>query len=262
MCGRYVATRPADQLADLFAARDETGGALKADYNVAPTKPVPAVLARPDRRHGPRDSAGDGAGDGTAAGAPEEPAPLVRRLRVLRWGLVPGWARDPRIGSRLINARAETLAVKPAFRRAFAARRCLLPADGWYEWEPAPGGGRQPWFLHESSGGLLALAGLYEIWADAEGGRLWTATVVTTAAADDLGHLHDRAPMIIPPRDWDAWLDPATQDPGRFLRPAVAGEVAAVPVSTRVNDVRNEGPDLVEPVEAPRDRGAPPAALF
>ncbi|HVB26444.1 MAG TPA: SOS response-associated peptidase [Mycobacteriales bacterium] len=236
MCGRYASSRPAQDLAETFGIRAEnTDSSLPADYNVAPTKPVYAVLAR-----SPRD-------------APQgEP---VRRLAVLVWGLVPSWANDRQIGNRLINARVETVADKPAFRRAFAARRCLLPADGYYEWyaPSEPGRAKQPFFIHPGDGGVLAMAGLYEIWRDPSidgaepGGWVWTCTVLTTTATDDLGHIHDRSPLLVPDQHWSAWLDPAVD--GRAvvgaLEPATPGRLVAHPVSTAVNNVRNNGPDLV-----------------
>lgn len=222
MCGRYVTSSSPADLAALLDAADETGDALAPDYNVAPTKTVPAAVLR----HG------------------------TRRLVALRWGLVPSWAADPRIGSRLINARVETVAEKPAFRAAFARRRCLLPADGYYEWEPGPSAKapKQPWFLHPTDGAPLMMAGLYDIWRDAEGVPLRTTTVITTDAADDLGHIHDRTPMTLPPAAWAAWLNLETADPLALLTPAVAGRFAAVRVSTDVNNVRNNGPELVAPL--------------
>ena len=238
MCGRYASVSGRPELLEAFSAADATAGEpLEPDHNVAPTKPVPAIL---DRR-----------GD----------AGPVRQLRVLRWGLVPSWAKDPSIGSRLINARAETLADKPAFRSALSRRRCLLPAAGYYEWqpgEPVPGrkkATKQPWFIHPADGSLLAMAGLYEVWSDRAGGgagrRLWTAAVVTGDAVDELGHHHDRSPRLVARRDWDAWLDPTRQDPAAalpLLRTAGAGELAAYPVSTAVNDVSHNGPELLVPV--------------
>ncbi len=226
MCGRYASARSTTDLAALLGASDETGEALaEPDYNVAPTKPVPAALVRHDER----------------------------RLVALRWGLVPSWAKDPSIGSRLINARMETVAEKPAFRAAFARRRCLLPADGFYEWAPPPPGqkAKQPWYLTPADGSPFVMAGLYEVWRDAEERLLWTATVITTEAADDVGHVHDRSPLTVPREDWATWLDPDASLDGLLdlLQPAVAGALSAVPVSTQVNDVRNNGPGLLERVE-------------
>ena len=136
----------------------------------------------------------------------------------MRWGLVPFWAKDVKIGSRMINARAETVAEKPAFRRAFAQRRCLLPADGYYEWQQLPGEPKQPIYISRSDGQSLAFAGLYELWRDPEfqsgddDAWLWTTTIITTSAPDELGMIHDRMPMIIDSGSWADWLDPANTD--------------------------------------------------
>jgi putative SOS response-associated peptidase YedK len=227
MCGRYAASRNADSLALEFEAIDATNGGVPADYNVAPTKPVLAVL---ERAHGDE--------------------PPKRQLRVLRWGLVPSWAKDPSIGGRLVNARLETAAEKPAFRKAFARRRCLLPADGYYEWYS-----KQPYFIHPTDGAVLAMAGLYEFWRDPSRDRedpeawLTTMTVLTTTATDDLGRIHDRAPLLVEPHDWARWLDPRVTDVSSLsdlLIPAAPGRLAAYPVSTLVNNVRNNGPELLD----------------
>jgi len=256
MCGRYSASRSAEDLVHAFRADGVDGlderdlpGELAPSWNVAPTNDVYAVLERPPR------------------GQPD--APRSRRLRVVRWGLVPSWAKDPKIGSRLINARVETLAEKPAFKKAFASRRCLLPADGYFEWydptsasdEPADRTGKtrprkQPFFLRPRDGGILALAGLYELWRDDERERddprawLWTATVITTEATDDLGRIHDRMPMFVEPDQVDAWLDPGTDraELRRLLVPALPGMLDAYPVSTAVGNVKNNDPSLVEPI--------------
>jgi putative SOS response-associated peptidase YedK len=237
MCGRYASTRAAAAIAAQFRAVDATEGtAPEPDYNVAPTKPVLAVV----ERH-PRDP--DGAPD---------PDRVQRSVRTLRWGLVPSWAKDPAIGSRLINARAETAADKPAFRKALASRRCLLPADGWYEWRRR-GGPAQPFFITRGGDGL-ALAGVWEFWRPAGGGEpLLTAAVLTTDAVGPLTDIHDRMPLVLAPDDWAAWLDPdAGTDAdkvGRLLAPPAEELVAELelrPVSTKVNNVRNQGPGLVE----------------
>jgi putative SOS response-associated peptidase YedK len=254
MCGRYATARdPVDLVEEFDIERVAVDEALAPNYNVAPTDPVYAVVERLDKENAS--------------------APRQRQLRVVRWGLVPSWAKDPKIGSRLINARAETLADKPAFRKAFAARRCLLPADGYYEWYSDDGASdapvkkgsaaktatKQPYFIHSPGGGILPIAGLYEFWRDpnaAEGTDpwLWSCTVITTAATDDLGRIHDRMPMLVEPDNWDRWLDPRLGDPkelGQLLVPAVPGRLGAYPVSTQVNDVRNNGPELIAPVDAP-----------
>ena len=223
-------------------ATDETAGRLRADFNVAPTKDVPAVLVSRDL---------DG-GDG-------ERGELRRRLRLLRWGLLPFWAKDPKVGSRMINARMETVANKPVYRRAFTSRRCLLPADGYYEWLPAeePGGRKQPVYLSRADGAPLALAGLWETWTGPQGERLDSCVVLTTTAVDEFGHVHDRAPVVVEEGEWAAWLDPGLRDPQQLggllarLGPLPGAATAAWPVSLEVNSVRNNGPRLREPLPLP-----------
>ena len=220
MCGRYASSRDARDLVDAFAVEEPPDQVLPPSWNVAPTDPVYAVLER----------------RGT------------RRLAVLRWGLVPSWSKDARGAARMINARRETVTSKPAFRAAYARRRCLVPADGYYEWQ-RDGARKQPWFLTTRDGSPLAMAGLYEVWSGADGARLWTCTVVTTEAADDLGHVHDRTPLLVPREAWDRWLDPEVDDPGRHLLvPATPGVLDAWPVSVAVGNVRTNGPELVVPV--------------
>ncbi|QFG25084.1 SOS response-associated peptidase [Actinomadura sp. WMMB 499] len=256
MCGRYATSRARQELLDEFRVQvDAVEGDLEPDYNVAPTKQVPVVLDRV-----PKD-------------APEESAP-ARQLRTVRWGLVPSWAKDPAIGNRMINARAETVHEKPSYRRAFAKRRCLLPADGYFEWyvlqnedaEKKPKRPpKQPFFIRPKDGGVMAMAGLYELWKSPEDEWLWTCTVITTNAPDDLGRIHDRMPMIVEPDRWDAWLDPALTDPDRvrgLLVPAMAGTMDAFPVSKAVNSVKNNGPELVEPADGGDGLADPPGALF
>jgi putative SOS response-associated peptidase YedK len=222
VCGRYASSRDARDLASAFEVEEPPEQVLPPSWNVAPTDPVYAVLQRPDS---------------------------PRSLRVLRWGLVPSWAKDAKGAARLINARRETVTSKPAFRAAYARRRCLLPADGYYEWQ-SDGGRKQPWFLTTRNGGPLAMAGLYEVWSPAEGDeRLWTCTVITTDAADELGHIHDRTPLLVPRESWERWLDPAVEDPGDdLLVPAVGGSLDAWPVGPEVGNVRHDGPELAQPV--------------
>jgi putative SOS response-associated peptidase YedK len=250
MCGRYASSRSPEDLVEEFEVeRVEVDQPLPPDYNVAPTKDVYAVLTR-------------------ARKGEDVPA---RTLRVLRWGLVPSWAKDPTIGSRMINARLETAAGKPAFRRAFARRRCLVPADGYYEWyvpeqkEPGTRPRKQPFYIHRQDGSSLALAGIYEFWrrpdADPEDPDAWTTTMalLTTSAPDDTGRIHDRAPLLLAKENWAAWLDPADTDPQHVLDllvPAAPGLLEAYPVSTAVNNVRNNGPQLVDPLP-PADAAAP-----
>lgn len=222
MCGRYASSRSADELATSFAVEEPPAERLTPSYNVAPTDPVYVVV----NRHG------------------------VRKLRVVRWGLIPSWAKEARIGARFINARQETVRDKPAFRAAFARRRCLVPADGYYEWQRQPGGRKQPYFLSAPEGSPLAMAGLYEAWKDpaAPDTLVWTCTVITTAAADDLGHIHDRTPLLVPPSAWTRWLDPSISEPGAdLLVPATPGRLASWPVSADVGNVRTNDRYLVEP---------------
>jgi putative SOS response-associated peptidase YedK len=266
MCGRYASARNRIELLEEFSVqRDRVTEPLAPDYNVAPTKPVYAILSRAGRGPGTDPAGTDSAGADTAA--------VARELRVLRWGLVPSWAKDVSIGSRLINARAETLSEKPAYRRAFARRRCLLPADGYYEWQVLPAATdptgiaaagkkvKQPFFIHRADGGPMAFAGLYELWRDRgvpdgdPDAWLWSATIVTTSAPDELGQIHDRMPMVIAPGSWADWLDPANSDTGdlqALLAPATAAGLDSYPVSTEVNSVRHNGPELIEPLAAGR----------
>jgi putative SOS response-associated peptidase YedK len=250
MCGRFASARRRAELLEEFGVqRDRVQTDLAPDYNVAPTKKIYAVLTR--NPSAPQDA------------APADDEPAERQLRVVRWGLVPYWAKDRAIGSRMINARAETLAEKPAFRRAFARRRCLLPADGFYEWQQVTDGGgkrKQPYYIYRSDGGVLAFAGLYELWRDPSvpeddpDSWLWTATIVTTRAEDEVGQIHDRMPMVIDTSAWADWLDPgltAAADVTPLLVPASAAALRSYPVSTAVNNVRNNGPELREPVADP-----------
>jgi putative SOS response-associated peptidase YedK len=259
MCGRYASARKRIELLEEFAVQsDNVPEPLAPDYNVAPTKAVYAVMTRqPDDRDrvGPGAEAGP-AKSGKADGEGPE-VPPERQLRVVRWGLVPFWAKDTKIGSRMINARAETVAEKPAFRRAFAQRRCLMPADGYYEWQQQDGGPKQPIYITRADGHPLAFASLYELWRDPSvppddaDAWLWTTTVITTSAPDDLGHIHDRMPMVIDPANWGEWLDPTNRDVSdlrSLLAPAVVSGLTTYPVSTAVNSVRNNGPELIEPL--------------
>ena len=220
MCGRYASSRPADDLLVHFEVEEPPEELLPPSWNVAPTDPVYVVLQREDRR----------------------------LLRTVRWGLVPSWAKDAKGAARLINARQETLADKPAFRSAYARRRCLVPADGYYEWQPV-GAKKQPWFLADRGGDPLAMAGLYEVWKAPDGERLWTCTVITTSAADEHGDIHDRTPLLVPRPAWSRWLDPELADPGDdLLVPGASGVLDAWPVGAAVGNVRNDGPELVQPV--------------
>ncbi|MFB0617904.1 SOS response-associated peptidase [Streptomyces sp. AGS-58] len=245
MCGRYVSTRRPQDLAQLFhVAEWPPAEALAPNWNVAPTDDVWAVLERTPRH------------DRGAAAAPRE-------LRPLRWGLVPSWAKEPKIGARMINARVETVHEKPAFRRAFVRRRCLLPADGFYEWQPGkdPATGKarkQPYFIRPEDEKVMALAGLYEYWRDPAviqdddpAAWLMTCTIITTEATDAAGRVHPRMPLALTEDHYRAWLDPTHQDPGELralLGQPAGGHLDARPVSTAVNDVRNNGPHLLDAI--------------
>ncbi|WP_336275773.1 SOS response-associated peptidase [Nocardioides sp. B-3] len=173
---------------------------------------------------------------------------------------MPSWAKDPSIGNRMINARMETVAEKPAYKKAFAVRRCLLPADGYFEWYPTSQTNakgkpvKQPYFIRPADGGVLAMAGLYEIWrdqtrADDDPDRFrWTCTVLTTRAEDSLGHIHDRMPLMVERDRWGDWLDPRVGGELSLLVPAAPGSLEAYPVAALVSNVRNNGPELVEPL--------------
>jgi putative SOS response-associated peptidase YedK len=180
-------------------------------------------------------------------------------LRVARWGLVPSFARDTGGAARRINARAETVAGLPSFRAALARRRCLIPADGWYEWARRDDGSRQPYFLTPADGSPLAFAGLYEFWGDAEH-RLLTCAIVTTAAVGELAGVHDRMPLPLPREHWAGWLDPTRSDPGALLAPPAADLVARIelrPVGPAVGNVANDGPELIAPVPVPTAASTP-----
>jgi putative SOS response-associated peptidase YedK len=227
MCGRYASARSVDDIASAFGIHDDDVTAPPGpDWNIAPTKPVPVVLVRDGRRV----------------------------LTSARWGLVPSWAADPSIGSRLFNARMETVADKPAFRDSLIARRCLLPADGWYEWATRPDGSRQPYYLAPVDDRPIAFAGLWEIWYDAEQRPLVSTTIVTGPAPADLRFVHDRSPVVLDPSGWAAWLDPSTTSAHELLTPTPGGVVVARTVSEAVGDVRNNGPELVDEIDVPEQQ--------
>lgn len=268
MCGRYASTRGRQELADFFGIDADEADELEPDFNVAPTKPVPVVLVR--RNGGDAASEERARPEGVSGGdavSEESLLESVRELHVARWGLVPFWAKDVSIGARLINARVETAHEKPAFRRAFALHRCLVPADGYYEWQATENGGKQPHFIRPADGGVLAMAGLYAVWRspDAPGGRLLSCTVITTEATDDVGRIHDRMPMLVEPDRFGAWLDPALTHPDEvrsLLVPAAAGRLESHPVSTAVNKVTNNGPELVRPAPQMGISPSDPLTLF
>ncbi len=260
MCGRYAATANPDELVLEFEVDDDRTGepgrsvlvnpqdppAGRPDHNMAPTKRAPVVLAR-----APRDD--------------RDAAPR-RQLRLLTWGLVPSWSKDPGGAARMINARVESVADKPAFARALAARRCLVPARGWYEWQASPTARdakgkprKQPFFTARTDGTSVAMAGLYEFWrdpavADPDDPRAWltTFTVVTGPAEPGLVRIHDRQPLVLEPEEWATWLDPATgaADVLDLLEPRAPGRFTAYPVSRAVSSNRSNGPQLLDPVPA------------
>lgn len=238
MCGRFVSASPPDEIARYFGA-EAPEAALEPSHNVAPTNQVYVVL----------ESGG------------------VRTLDTMRWGLVPFWADDPKIGNRLINARSETVATKNAFRHAFRKKRCIIPADGFFEWKAVAGQkAKQPYFIHRPDGEPYAFAGLWETWrgrrddADAEPEVLRTCTILTGAANEAMKPLHDRMPIMLPPDAWATWLDADQQDTdlvGRLLVPAPSELITFHPVSTRVNNPRTKGPDLVDEDPEPLEKIEP-----
>lgn len=260
MCGRYAASATTADLVEEFEVeRDATGEVTRSllaapqhpapgepDYNVAPRKQARVVLSRR-----PADAA---AADRA-----------VRQLRLLTWGLVPSWAKSVGAGPQMINARAETLLTSSAFGRAAGRRRCLVPADGWFEWQVSPtaveGKGRprrQPFFLHRVDDEPLAFAAVYEFWRDPHvfdpadpTAWLTTFAIITTAAEPGLDRIHDRQPLVLDRADWGAWLDPDLVEPaavGALLEPAPAGRFGAYPVGPSVGNATSNGPGLLEPL--------------
>ncbi len=246
MCGRYAASRKPEDLALEFEAVPVGGQPpVPADYNVAPTKDVHVVRWKKER---------DAEGALTGGGH--------RELRPVRWGLVPSWAKDVAIGNRMINARVESLTDKPAFRTAARTRRCLVPADGWYEWaKRLDRPGKQPWFITPQDGSVLALAGLWEVWGRGED-RLYTCTVVTSPAVGALHEIHDRMPLVLPRSRWADWLDPTREDVEQLVEPTPPEVVEALelrPVSTAVNNVAHNGRALTERAETVAEPADQPA---
>jgi len=238
MCGRYTLTSRGEELASHFEAEAaEDLALLSPRFNIAPTQDAPVIRVAEVRE--------DGA----------EPGERVIALH--RWGLVPVWARDVAIGNRMINARSETASDKPAFRDAIRTRRCLVPLNGFYEWERR-GRVRAPWWFHPVEGeGPWAAAGLWERWWDGDNRLLHSFTILTTDANEVVSPLHDRMPMLLDDAGQDRWMDAAVEDPEalRDLRtPWDAERTAARAVSLKVNDVRAQGPELLNPPEPP-DQG-------
>lgn len=233
MCGRFsLVEDPAIGAPQLFT-RDQRGEAFRPRYNIAPTQPVLAVI---------------GTGDGQ------------RSLGHLRWGLIPGWAKDPAIGNRLINARAETVAEKPSFRTSLRRRRCIILADGFFEWQALPGRKvKQPYRITMKDDTIFAMAGLWDRWVSPTGEEIYSCTIITTEANTLLAPIHHRMPVILDGDPLDRWLDPTVQEPGQLLpllNPYPAGDMAAWPVSTKVNNPRNDSPDVIAPLEGGLPSGA------
>jgi putative SOS response-associated peptidase YedK len=224
MCGRYVSSSSVAVLESYLAVDEVRTEPLEEKFNVAPTDKVYAVVQREDKRI----------------------------LGALEWGLVPWFSKERKSGAKMINARAESVASKPAFRRAFERRRCLIPADGFYEWKRRPDQPKQPYFISGADGRPLVFAGLWEVWRESDDAEpVRTCTIITTSANELLKPIHDRMPVVLAPERWDEWLDPAITEPdllGGLLVPAPDDLFALRPVSTRVNSVRNDGPDLIDPI--------------
>jgi putative SOS response-associated peptidase YedK len=235
MCGRFALFTPPVRLARYFQATlgDDVDPEQPPSWNVAPTTPVLAV-----RAHRP-------AGDG----------PLERTLTTLRWGLIPSWAKDPSAGSRLFNARAESVANRPSFSSAFTSRRVIIPADGFYEWHKLNSGAKQPHFFTRSDGEPLAMAGVAESWWEKQASDdtppIRSCSIITTSAGPDMNGIHDRMPVILSPDAFDRWLDPEMEDTSELtslLRPAPSGTIVHRPVGPRVGSFRNDDPQLIEPI--------------
>ncbi|MEJ2750153.1 MAG: SOS response-associated peptidase [Anaerolineae bacterium] len=221
MCGRFTLAAKLEELGQHFGATPELEG-YHASYNIAPSLDVPVVWASPN---------------------------VGRRLSWMHWGLIPHWAKEPHTKYKMINAKAETLTSKPAYRQPFKYRRCLIPADGFYEWKPE-GKTKQPYYIQMQDKDLFALAGLWECW---EGEKtIYSFTIITTDANDVAGRIHDRMPVIIDPPDYDTWLDPNLQETRQLeplLKPYQGRAMRAYPVSKQVNKPANASPALIQPTE-------------
>jgi putative SOS response-associated peptidase YedK len=224
MCGRFTLTVTPQALAEAFGLDTPAPEAyLRPRYNISPTQPVLIVRA----------AAGRGPG---------------RELALVQWGLIPGWAKDPRLGANLINAKSETVAEKPAFRGPVKYRRCLVPGSGFYEWQRR-GQARQPYYYRLREAEVFGLAGLWEHWEGADGSVVESCTVLTTDANELARPVHDRMPVILPPEAYALWLDPTVRDPRRvtpLLRPYPAERMEAIPVSSAVNSAREDRPEFIQ----------------
>jgi putative SOS response-associated peptidase YedK len=218
MCGRYTLRTPVDPVAEAFEI-EEYPSSITPNYNIAPTQEVAAVVEEDEKR----------------------------KLEMLHWGLIPSWAKDPSIGNKMINARAETVAEKPSFRRAFRVRRCLILADGFYEWKKTDDG-KQPYHVKMEDGSLFAFAGLWETWQNGE--EIRSCTIITTDANDLMSEIHHRMPVILHPEDYAMWLDHDFEEKEvltTLLKPYPADVMEAYPVSRRVNKPSNNEPSVLEP---------------
>lgn len=222
MCGRFVQAHTAEEYAEHFGATAILTDPPAPSWNVAPTDRVYAVASH----------------DGE------------RSLGTFRWGLVPWFADSPKVGSRHINARAETVATSPVFKDSFERKRCIVPADGFYEWKPMEQGGKLAHFVYAADGAPLGLAGLWASWKDTEGERLTTCAIITTAPNDLIVPIHDRMPAVLVPEAWDRWLDPDTDTASlrALLGPAPEAMLTHHPVSSLVNSVKNNVPELIDPL--------------
>ena len=220
MCGRYTLKSPIDVVVEHFGL-EEYPSSLTPSYNIAPTQEVAAVVEEDEKR----------------------------KLEMFRWGLIPSWAKDPAIGNKMINARAETVSEKPSFRSAFKRRRCLIVADGFYEWQKTDGGAKQPFYFRMKDSSPFAFAGIWETW-DGRGEEIRSCNIITTDANDLMREIHHRMPVILPAENHAAWLDPGFEEKEALLdllRPYPSEEMEAYPVSRRVNRPSNNEPGVVEP---------------
>jgi len=226
MCGRFALISDTETLIDEFGVAPETLTALPPSvprYNVAPTQPVAAIRLNPKNKK--------------------------RELTFFQWGLIPSWSRDIKMGSRMINARGETVAEKPSFRAPFKRRRCIIPADGFYEWQKR-GSSKQPMYIHPANDVPFALAGLWEMWRSPDGDELQTCTIITTTPNELMAPIHNRMPVILEREDFDMWLDPGDRpELGlHLIRPYPSEKMTAYPVSTFVNRPINDAPQCIEPL--------------
>lgn len=232
MCGRFVSSSPPDELAKYFDVQAVAESVVEPNYNVAPSSDIYVVV----------ETGG------------------VRRLDTFHWGLVPFWAKGPSTGNKMINARAESVAEKNAYKHAFKKRRCIIPVDGFYEWRKIPGQKtKQPYFIQRTDGEPMAFAGLWEVWrpkedTERETDPLRSCTIITGEPNEKIAEIHDRMPVLLPPSAWDEWLDPSNDDLEtlrKLLVPAPPELITLHPVSRQVNNVRENGPELIERDDAP-----------